>query len=92
MQELESSIFNVSNIVCVDSLEACSKNGELNHGLKDGCIEKERVLELGQYILEKRKRKKSDISICDLVGIGFQDAVIASCVMKEYLKKQKRKD
>ena len=88
MQELDSKIFEMADIVAVDSLEACAKNGELHHALEDGYIDEERVFELGQAITSKIKRELTDITVCDLVGLGFQDAVIASCVMNEYNKQQ----
>ena len=86
MQELDSKIIKMADIVCTDSVEACAKNGELNHALNLGYIDKEKVIELGEAISSKIKRKPTDITVCDLVGIGFQDAVIASCVMSEFNK------
>ena len=83
MQELDVDIFKHANIVCVDSIEATSKNGELHHALKTKKITKDKVVELGDFISSKQKRNKDDITVCDLVGIGFQDAVIASCVMQK---------
>jgi len=84
MQELDPKIFEIAEIVAVDSLEACSKNGELHHALNMGYIEQNNVFELGEAIASKIKRETTDITVCDLVGIGFQDAVIASSVMNEY--------
>ena len=84
MQELDPKIFEMADIVAVDSLEACSKNGELHHALNMGYIEQNNVFELGEAITSKIKRETTDITVCDLVGIGFQDAVIASSVMNEY--------
>lgn len=84
MQELDPKILQKANIVCTDSKAACAKNGELHHALEGRYIKEERVLELGEVIASKIKRKSTDITVCDLVGIGFQDAVIASCVMEKY--------
>lgn len=86
MQELDSKILEMANIVCVDSVEACAENGELHHALDMGCVDKNSVLELGKAISSNIKRKPNDITVCDLVGIGFQDAVIAGCVMSEFYK------
>lgn len=88
MQELDPKILKMANIVCVDSVEACAKNGELHHALDEKLIKKSKVLELGQAISNSTQRKPNDITVCDLVGIGFQDAVIASCVMNEYEKQK----
>lgn len=86
MQELDPEILKLADLVCVDSAEACAKNGELHHAIETGYLTKEDVIELGTAITSKVERKKTDITICDLVGIGFQDAVIANCVMNEYKK------
>jgi len=86
MQELDEKILKRADIVCVDSVNACAENGELHHALDKKCITKEDVIELGNVITSNMKRKLTDITVCDLVGIGFQDAVIASCVMNEYNK------
>ena len=86
MQELDEKIFKMADIVCVDSINACAENGELHHALDGGYIKKENVLELGNVITSNIKRGPMDITVCDLVGIGFQDATIASCVMNEYNK------
>jgi len=87
MQELDHNIFKKADIVCTDSLDACAKNGELHHALTNNCIKKESVIELGEVISKGITRKPTDITICDLVGVGFQDAVIASSVMKKYKNK-----
>ncbi len=84
MQELDPKILEIADIVAVDSIEACARNGELHHALEEGYIDEERVFELGEAITSKIKREVTDITVCDLVGLGFQDAVIASCVMNEY--------
>ena len=86
MQELDPKILGMADIVCTDSIEACSKNGELHHALDMGYVKKDDVYELGQIITAKTKRNPNSITVCDLVGLGFQDAVIASCVMNEYNK------
>lgn len=90
MQELDPKILGMADIVCADSIEACSKNGELHHALEKGYVSEKDVFELGEAISSKIKRESADITVCDLVGIGFQDAVIASCVMGEYDKQRGR--
>lgn len=88
MQELDSKILQYADIVCTDSVSACAKNGELHHALEAGLISQDEVVELGEVILSKIRRKPTDITVCDLVGIGFQDAVIASAVMGEFKKQR----
>lgn len=88
MQELDPKILGIADVVCTDSIDACAKNGELHHALDMGYIEQDNVIELGEAITSKIQRKSTDITICDLVGIGFQDAVIASSVMEEYTRQR----
>lgn len=87
MQELDHDIFKKADIICTDSFDACANNGELHHAITNNAIEKKKVLELGEFISKGIKRKMADITICDLVGVGFQDAVIASSVMRKYKNK-----
>ncbi len=87
MQELDSNILKIANLVCADSVEACAKNGEIHHAIDAELIELNKVKELGNVIEKGYERKHEDITVCDLVGIGFQDAVIASCVMEKYNEK-----
>jgi ornithine cyclodeaminase len=86
MQELDPKILAMADIVCTDSKDACAKNGELHHALDMGHVDENNVFELGEAITSKIQRDSTDITVCDLVGIGFQDAVIASCVMNEFEK------
>ena len=92
MQELDPKILEIADIICTDSIEACVKNGELHHATELGYVSADNVFELGQAISEKLKRKRTDITVCDLVGIGFQDAVIASSVLSEFNSQWKHKD
>ena len=89
MQELDEKIFLLANTICVDSKEACLSNGELHHAVDKNCVDLEKVLELGEFLAKPKSRKETDITICDLVGVGFQDSAIANAVMKEYKKLKK---
>ena len=90
MQELDEKIFLIANRICVDSKDACLNNGELHHAYEENCVKLDDVCELGYYLSQRKKRKSSDITICDLVGLGFQDATIASTVMEKYKKLKNR--
>ena len=52
-------------------------------------IKRDKVFELGEAITNKIQREPTYITVCDLVGIGVQDAVNASCVMSEYDRHRK---
>jgi ornithine cyclodeaminase len=87
MQELDENILAISNIVVVDSREACSTHGELHHAIDKNLFSKDSAIELGTFIANNLKRNETDITVCDLVGIGFQDAVIGNCIYRKVLKK-----
>ena len=89
MQELDEKIFLLANTICVDSKDACLNNGELHHAVSINCVKLNDVLELGEFLAKPKPRKETDITVCDLVGVGFQDATIANAVMKKYKKLKK---
>jgi ornithine cyclodeaminase len=86
MQELDEEILEKANIVVVDSKDACSTHGELHHAIEKGLLSKEDTIELGHFITSGSKRNDSAITVCDLVGLGFQDAVIGNCIYKRFKK------
>lgn len=89
MQELDEKIFLLANAICVDSKEACMTNGELHHAIDANFVKLDDVFELGNFLLKPKSRKESDITVCDLVGVGFQDATIANAIMKKYKQLKK---
>lgn len=44
-----------------------------------------------EIINSNYRRQSTDITVCDLVGIGFQDAIIGNCVYKEFKKSSSNK-
>ncbi len=87
MQELDENILS-NAIVVTDSKEMCSVNGELAHALKKGLIDISQVVELGQ-VIDNFNRKDTDITLADLVGLGFQDAIVGSFIYKKAREKDK---
>lgn len=87
MQELQEELLARADLLVVDSKEATSTHGELHHALDKGVIDETKAVELGTVVANGIKRKDTDITICDLVGIGFQDAVIGNCVYKKVLER-----
>lgn len=76
--------------VC-DSFEQSKKLGELRSVQETGIVNGDlTVLELGDVITGRHKleRKSADISICDLTGLGIQDAEIA-VLAKNLCEKQR---
>ncbi|HEX6557877.1 MAG TPA: Gfo/Idh/MocA family oxidoreductase [Longimicrobiales bacterium] len=77
-QELDASVFTRAGRVVVDSAAQCARLGELHHALDAGLVRLKDCTELGE-ILSGRKlgRLGQEMIVCDLTGVGAQDAAIA---------------
>ena len=79
-QELHADVFGqVDRIVC-DRKSQCFRLGELHHALDVGVISEEsEITELGEITagLKPGRQSESEITICDLTGVGVQDTAIA---------------
>ncbi len=88
-QELDPAIFGRASMIVADSREMTAQNGEIHYALDGKIIKPSQVMELGEAISKKVTRGKGDITVCDLVGLGFQDAVIADLVCQKYFSRRK---
>ncbi len=83
-QELAGEILALADKVVVDSFDQCSRFGELHHALDQKKLPAEQVYaELGQIVAGKKKGRESDseITVCDLTGLGVQDAMAAQVTL-----------
>lgn len=80
--ELDPRILQNADIVVADSISQCLLRGEIHQALKAGVLEKERVVELGNVIVNPELRRSSDdqTTIADLTGVAVQDIQIAKAV------------
>ncbi|MCP5103472.1 MAG: ornithine cyclodeaminase family protein [bacterium] len=80
--ELDPRILQKADIVVADSISQCLLRGEIHHALKAGVLEKERVVELGNVIVNPGLRRTSEeqTTIADLTGVAVQDIQIAKAV------------
>jgi ornithine cyclodeaminase len=80
--ELDPNILQKADIVVADSISQCLLRGEIHQALKAGVLEKERIVELGNVILDPELRRISEeqITIADLTGVAVQDVQIAKAV------------
>jgi ornithine cyclodeaminase len=83
-QELDPAIVARAGVIVVDSIDQCSKYGEISHALSAGLINKEQLLELGA-LLDAGRRARDDtdpaqITVADLTGVAVQDVQIAASV------------
>lgn len=79
-QELFADVLAHADRVACDSRRQCFRLGELHHALNDGFLaENADVAELGELIAGQRagRARDSEISVCDLTGVGVQDTTIA---------------
>jgi len=80
--ELDPKILQKADIVVADSISQCLLRGEIHQALKAGMVDKERIVELGNVILNPDLQRTSDeqITIADLTGVAVQDIQIAKAV------------
>jgi ornithine cyclodeaminase len=79
-QELHADVFRRADRLACDSRAQCLRLGELHHALKSGVIkENDEISELGELISGRKPGRQTDteITICDLTGVGVQDTAIA---------------
>lgn len=83
-QELHVDVLARANIVVADRLSQCLRLGEIHHAVEAGALAPERVVELGDIVLGRASGRTDDraITVCDLTGVGVQDAAVASLVLE----------
>jgi ectoine utilization protein EutC len=88
-QELESQVLAKADLVVCDHKGQCSERGELHHALEDGVISEEKeIVELGDITSGRHpgRTAESQITVCDLTGVGVQDAAIATLAYDKALR------
>ena len=85
-QELDPEIFAKANRVVVDSRTQCLEFGDVSYAVKGGTIEKGRLVELGEVVMDPSLRRTSEeqITVADLTGVAIQDLQIAAIVFETY--------
>jgi ornithine cyclodeaminase len=87
-QELDVSVLKKANRIIADSIPQCLRLGEIHHAVNAGAIQMSDITgELGEVVsghLPGRLRQ-DEITICDLTGVGVQDAAIAGLVVRKAL-------
>ena len=83
-QELDSNILKKADRVIVDSIPQSLLRGEVYKALEAGAINKERLVELGAAISDKKFQRQSDeeITVVDLTGVAVQDIQISKAVWR----------
>jgi ornithine cyclodeaminase len=80
--ELDPRILQKADIVVADSISQCLLRGEIHQALKVGVLEKERIIELGNVIVNPDLQRTSEeqMTIADLTGVAVQDIQITKAV------------
>ena len=83
-QELSSSVLERADKVVADRIAQCVELGEIHHAIRDGVLSRERIHgELGQIVIgEVAGREGRERIVCDLTGVGVQDAAIAEAAWR----------
>jgi ornithine cyclodeaminase len=78
-RELPTGVLARAGKIVVDRLSQCLALGELHHGVEEGVVTAAAVHgELGEILAGGRPgREGEELIICDLTGVGAQDAAIA---------------
>jgi ornithine cyclodeaminase/alanine dehydrogenase-like protein (mu-crystallin family) len=78
-QEVEAGVLEAADLVVADHPPVAAVNGELQHALAAGAVRLDDVVPLGSL---PRRARETDVTVCDLVGIGVQDAAIAGLLVE----------
>jgi ornithine cyclodeaminase len=81
-QELAPAILGAPTKVVVDSRAQCLSLGETHHAVSAGILASEDIhAELGEVLIGERSGREGDeLIVCDLTGVGAQDAAMAGVV------------
>lgn len=83
-RELDAEVFQRAQRVVVDVLSQCATLGELHHALAAGVTHFEDCTELGEIVAGRKIGRVGDeLIVCDLTGVGAQDAAIAEIAYRK---------
>jgi ornithine cyclodeaminase len=85
-QELDVALLARADVVIADRLSQCAEFGEIHHALAAGALSRDDIAgELGDVVVGRIPgRTASDqIVVCDLTGVGVQDAAIAGLALEK---------
>ncbi|HUK87859.1 MAG TPA: hypothetical protein VLT85_09360 [Terriglobales bacterium] len=82
-QELDVGVLADADRLVADHLGQCLRLGELHHAVDAGVVDPGSVVELGDVVLGRvaGRRSAAERIVCDLTGVGVQDAAIAAAAM-----------
>jgi ornithine cyclodeaminase/alanine dehydrogenase-like protein (mu-crystallin family) len=87
-QELDVTVLQKADRIIADSIPQCLRIGEIHHAVAAGVIKESDVDgELGEVVSGHipGRLAQNEITVCDLTGVGVQDAAIAGLVVRKTL-------
>jgi len=90
--ELDPGILEKADIVAADSLSQSRSRGEIFQAIRSGKLQSEKVIELGNIIIQPELGRRSDdqITMADLTGVAVQDIQISVAVYNILTKKNNK--
>lgn len=85
-QELDANLLARADAVIADRVSQCAEFGEIHHALIAGILTLDDITgELGDVIVGRTPGRTADdqVIVCDLTGVGVQDAAIAGLVLEK---------
>ena len=81
-------IIEKADLVIADSFEQCKDRREISCSIRDGNLNLDNVIVLGDVLSGKvsRRKSKSQITLPDLTGVAVQDIKIANSVFKKFME------
>ena len=78
-QEIPTEVLARADKIVVDRLSQCIALGEVHHAVDEGVVAIDSIhAELGEVLIgAKPGREEDELIVCDLTGVGAQDAAIA---------------
>lgn len=80
-QELDVSVFTTADVVIADHIGQCESSGEIHHAITADILRRDQITgELGDLVVGRIAGRTSSeqITLCDLTGVGVQDAAAAA--------------
>lgn len=82
-QELAVDVLARAQRVVADHRGQCLRLGEVHHAVDAGVLTPESVDELGAVLIGQRPGRQGDeLIVCDLTGVGAQDAAMAGAALR----------
>ncbi len=84
-QELFCEVLKKADKVVADRLEQCRNAGEIHHALKEKIVSEQKIIELGDIILNKKNGRENpeEITVFDSTGIAVQDISVSALVLSK---------